>query len=180
MADKALGNRGLLGRLKQQLFAGGQKSESISVAFQMADMRDGWKLVQDSNEEGDGQGEEGEARDGEAGEDRTGSDEVRGGTSGSEGSGDSSSSSSEGENSDGKSGSNGVSNEDILKEIGDKGVQSLMTLIKRIERLEDNVGVGPGSQGAVNESTLGRVVDCAIAKQLDACAEQGRGETCRA
>ena len=45
MADKALGNRGLLGRLRQQLFAGGQKSGSIQVAFQMADMNDGWNLV---------------------------------------------------------------------------------------------------------------------------------------
>lgn len=54
MANKALGNRGLFGRLKQKLFAGGQKSESISVAFQMADMNDGWKLVEsdDSNPKG--------------------------------------------------------------------------------------------------------------------------------
>ena len=53
MADKALGNRGMLGRLKQKLFAGGQKSESISVAFQMADMNDGWKLVKDSSASGE-------------------------------------------------------------------------------------------------------------------------------
>ena len=142
----------------------------------MADMRDGWKIVEDSSKEG----KKGEAGAGEgegAGEGTAaGSDEARGGNGGSEGSSGSSSSSSEGGNSD----SNGVSNEDILKEIGDKGLQSLMTLIKRIERLEDNVGVGPGSKGAVNESALGHVVDCAIAKHLDACAKQDRGGTCRA
>ena len=61
MADKALGNRGLLGRLRQQLFAGGQKSESIQVAFQMADMDDGWNFV----------GEEPGAEGGEAGTSET-------------------------------------------------------------------------------------------------------------
>ena len=44
MADAALSNRGILGRLKQKIFSGGQKSESISVAFQLADPNDGWEL----------------------------------------------------------------------------------------------------------------------------------------
>lgn len=46
MAKKALGNRGILGRLKQKLFSGQQSSNTISVAFQMADFGDGWELVE--------------------------------------------------------------------------------------------------------------------------------------
>jgi len=45
MASKALNNRGILGRLKQKIFAGGQASNVISVAFQFADWRDGWTDV---------------------------------------------------------------------------------------------------------------------------------------
>ena len=45
MAEKALGNRGMMGRLMQKLFAGGQANNVISVAFQMADPDDGWTLV---------------------------------------------------------------------------------------------------------------------------------------
>ena len=44
MASKALDNRGILGRLKQKIFAGGQDSGQISVAFQLGDRNDGtWK-----------------------------------------------------------------------------------------------------------------------------------------
>ena len=46
MAKKALSNRGILGRLKQKLFSGQQSSNTISVAFQMADFGDGWELVE--------------------------------------------------------------------------------------------------------------------------------------
>ena len=60
MAKKALGGRGFFGRLKQQLFSGQQKSESISVAFQFADPNDGWKFVEskeaDLGEDKDGKG----------------------------------------------------------------------------------------------------------------------------
>lgn len=45
MAKKALNNRGILGRLKQKIFSGGQSSNVISVCFQMADWRDGWTDV---------------------------------------------------------------------------------------------------------------------------------------
>lgn len=46
MASKALDNRGILGRLKQKLFSGGQNSNTISVVFQLADPYDGsWKFV---------------------------------------------------------------------------------------------------------------------------------------
>ena len=45
MAKKALGNRGVLGRLRQKLFSGGQSSNVIAVAFQLADPNDGWEDV---------------------------------------------------------------------------------------------------------------------------------------
>ena len=45
MAKKALGNRGVLGRLRQKLFSGGQSSNVITVAFQLADPNDGWEDV---------------------------------------------------------------------------------------------------------------------------------------
>lgn len=41
MASKALDNRGTLSRWKQQLFSGGQNTNTISVAFQLADPNDG-------------------------------------------------------------------------------------------------------------------------------------------
>jgi len=59
MADAALSNRGILGRLKQKIFSGGQKSESISVAFQLADPNDGWELVKPEETEITG-GDEGD------------------------------------------------------------------------------------------------------------------------
>lgn len=50
MASKALDNRGILGRLKQKLFAGGQDSGQISVAFQLGDKNDGsWKQLQNDD-----------------------------------------------------------------------------------------------------------------------------------
>ena len=49
MAKKALGNRGILGRLKQKLFSGGQSNNVISVAFQLADPNDGWKLIDEKD-----------------------------------------------------------------------------------------------------------------------------------
>lgn len=50
MAKKALDNRGILGRLKQMIFSGGQSNNVISVCFQMADQNDGeWKIVDDNN-----------------------------------------------------------------------------------------------------------------------------------
>ena len=50
MAKKALDNRGILGRLKQMIFSGGQSNNVISVCFQMADPNDGeWKIVEDKD-----------------------------------------------------------------------------------------------------------------------------------
>ena len=52
MASKALDNRGILGRLKQKIFAGGQDSGQISVAFQLGDRNDGtWKNPKKDNGE---------------------------------------------------------------------------------------------------------------------------------
>ena len=71
MAKKALGNRGLLGRMKQKLFAGGQNSNVISVAFQPADWRDGWEK---DNQDNDGDQSDGDGSDGEGGIDDGGFD----------------------------------------------------------------------------------------------------------
>lgn len=51
MAKKALNNRGILGRLRQKIFSGGQSNNVISVAFQLADWRDGWTDVTSPKEE---------------------------------------------------------------------------------------------------------------------------------
>ena len=70
MAKKALSNRGILGRLKQKIFAGGQASNAITVAFQMADPNDGWTL-EEKNDSGTSAGsdipppEDGEKKGGE-------------------------------------------------------------------------------------------------------------------
>lgn len=51
MASKVLDNRGILGRLKQKIFAGGQDSGSISVAFQLGDSNDGsWEQLQNADQ----------------------------------------------------------------------------------------------------------------------------------
>jgi hypothetical protein len=52
-----LGNRGILGRIRQKLFAGGQSNNVISVAFQLADYRDGWEKVQPENVDNTGRTE---------------------------------------------------------------------------------------------------------------------------
>ena len=46
MAKKALGGRGILGRLKQKIFSGGQSNNVISIAFMVADYNDGWTVVE--------------------------------------------------------------------------------------------------------------------------------------
>ncbi len=88
MADKALGNRGVLGRLKQKLFAGGQSNNVISVAFMLADPNDGWKEVkEDTNKEtGDlenSDGDTGTSSSGKAGGSSAGKESgANGGSSG--------------------------------------------------------------------------------------------------
>ena len=71
MAKKALDNRGILGRLKQMIFSGGQSNNVISVCFQMADQNDGeWKVVDEKGQnvelkepEGDGNTDMGQEND---------------------------------------------------------------------------------------------------------------------
>ena len=46
MAAKALSNRGILGRLKQKIFANQQANNAISVVFQLADPGDGWEIIE--------------------------------------------------------------------------------------------------------------------------------------
>lgn len=70
MAKKALGGRGILGRLKQKIFAGGQSNNVISVVFQMADPADGWTIVEP---EGETKGKKGA----EGGQEGGGEDEER-------------------------------------------------------------------------------------------------------
>ena len=165
MANKALGNRGLFGRLKQKMFAGGQKSESISVAFQMADMNDGWKLVEsdDSNPEGAGgsEGEKGKSSSGGASS-SSGASGGKGGSSNGPndsgaGGGSSGKNGGSGGGKNGSSGSSGSStpfglspDSPMLAPIGAQEAQSNPkdasgNLAARVKRLEDEVGITPPS-----------------------------------
>ena len=130
MAEKALGGRGVIGRMKQKLFAGGQNSNVISVAFQPADWRDGWKMVESGNDiegaEGDdgeggkdGKGGEGGSGNGSPGSGSTGSDPL--GTSGGSGGGSGSGAGSNGQGAVG--GANG----------------SGLDLLQRVVRIEDKM-----------------------------------------
>ena len=56
MAKKALNDRGIFGRLKNALFAGGTDGSTITVAFQLDDPHNGWTIV----EKGDVEGQDGE------------------------------------------------------------------------------------------------------------------------
>lgn len=89
MADKALGNRGVLGRLKQKLFAGGQSNNVISVAFMLADPNDGWKEVkEDTNKEtGDSEDSGNEGKSGDIGTSSSGKGGSGGGKNGEGGGG---------------------------------------------------------------------------------------------
>lgn len=139
MADKALSNRGILGRLKQKLFSGGQSNNVVSVAFQMADPEDGWKLVDEKTGKEIETGEVG-AEGGDAGAEGGG----RGSGSSSSSGGETGSGSGDGK---GNGGGTGSSGEELS---GDKDMNKLLTLLQRVERLEDTVGVGPGSKGSKN------------------------------
>ena len=86
MAKKALNGRGIFGRLKNALFAGGTDGSTITVAFQLDDPHNGWTIVEkkeqdvpadkekgkdeggkpdssDSSDEGGGEGEVSESYD---------------------------------------------------------------------------------------------------------------------
>lgn len=138
MAKKALGGRGFFGRLKQQLFSGQQKSESISVAFQFADPNDGWKFVASTKKDLGPDGEEGD----------------EGGSSGG---------GSKGVGSSGSSGKGGAgvgafgspsSNPELYAPLTSEQAQEMpkdaaKNLAARVKRLEDEVGITP----PISEST---------------------------
>ena len=144
MAKKALGNRGILGRLKQKIFAGGQSNNVISVAFQMADPNDGWKLIKEKD---DG------TTDGTEGSDPSGGGDSGGGASGSGGNGAGSKDSG---NDSGKGG--GMKAAMTPQEVkdytkvfadgkdGEKNMGNLKSLATRVKRIEDEV---------YEESTMG-------------------------
>ena len=52
MAKKALNDRGIFGRLKNALFAGGTDGSTITVAFQLDDPHNGWTIVEKNDVEG--------------------------------------------------------------------------------------------------------------------------------
>jgi hypothetical protein len=163
-AKKALGGRGLLGRLKQKLFAGQQKSESISVAFQLADPNDGWEFVESEKTDvgADQKGKEDEKNGGGGGS----SSEKSGGSGGSSGNGGSAGGGSSGGSSGGAGGSGGNKtgafggkgggttpfglqpNSPMLAPITAQQAQknpndATMNLAARVKRLEDEVGITP-------------------------------------
>lgn len=81
MAKKALNGRGMFGRLKNALFAGGTDGSTITVAFQLDDPHNGWTIVEkkevatvdDNDKKGNDKGGKGKDEgDGETG----GKDEV--------------------------------------------------------------------------------------------------------
>lgn len=137
-AKKALGGRGILGRLRQKLFAGGQANNKISVAFQVADWRDGWKIVDEKTGEVISTGEEG----------NDGKDEGKGGgEAGKGGSGSGKGGGAAGSGAGGGKGTGGNGAGGKAANLDGKELKNLMTLLQRVIRLEDEVGVGPGSKG---------------------------------
>lgn len=152
MAKKALGGRGFFGRLKQQLFSGQQKSESISVAFQFADPNDGWKFVdstkKDPGPDGEGGDEGGSSEDGSKGGGSSSSGSGgSSGSSGSSGKGGASGSSGNGGAAGGAFGSPS-SNPELYVPLTAPQAQknpddATMNLAARVKRLEDEVGITP-------------------------------------
>ena len=149
-ASDAMGGRGIMGRLKQKLFAGGTDSNKISVAFQLADPNDGWKIVDEKTGETIANGDEGKdgkdtgkggTGDGKGGGD-TGAGKGGAGGSGS-GSGAGGNKGSGGGKNGGAGGSSGGAGGNLS---GEKDLKALLTLIQRVLRLEKEVGIGPGSQ----------------------------------
>lgn len=121
-AKKAMSNRGFMSRMKQQIFAGGQNSNVISVAFQSADWRDGWKLVESKNDIAGVEGSEGGEEGGKDGKD--------GGKDGGPGSG-------------GKSGAGGGAGGAGAGKgsgaDGEAGSGSGMSLLQRVVKIEDKM-----------------------------------------
>lgn len=155
MADKALGNRGVLGRLKQKLFAGGQSNNVISVAFMLADPNDGWKEVKEDTNKETGDSADSSGGDGKSGDTGTSSSGKGGASSSLGGSSSGKGSGANGGSSGGKNGSGGSStpfglspDSPMLAPIGAQEAQSNPkdasgNLAARVKRLEDEVGITP-------------------------------------
>ena len=150
MAKKALNGRGIFGRLKNALFAGGTDGSTITVAFQLDDPHNGWTIV----EKKDAEGKEGE--DGEEGKEGGGESSSSGGKGGSSsgGSGGSSGSSSSSGKNGGSGGGKGSTpfglspDSPMLAPIGAQEAQknpkdASGNLAARVKRLEDEVGITP-------------------------------------
>ena len=138
MSKKALGGRGFFGRLKQKLFSGQQKSESISVAFQFADPNDGWKFVESK------EADLGEDKEGNEGEDGGKSGSSKGGSSSSSSGGSSSSSVGSGSSGGESGGSSSPLYSPLTAEEAVKNPdKSAANLAARVKRLEDEGGITP-------------------------------------
>jgi hypothetical protein len=146
LADTALSNRGIMGRLRQQIFSGGQKSEQISVAFQLSDPNDDWKFVKEDGEVVNG-GAEGEGDKGDGGKDGSGgagsgTGAVTGGKGnpgkpGAGSNGKPGSGGPDGGNSVGGAGSgNGPTSGSGNTELTDKEMKQMLSLLQRVQNLE--------------------------------------------
>ena len=139
MAKKALNGRGIFGRLKNALFAGGTDGSTISVAFQLDDPHNGWTIVEKKDAEGK------EGKDGEEGKDGGGESSLSGGKGGSSASGSMGSSGSS--SSDGGKGSTpfGLSSDSpMLAPLSSEQAQknpkdATGNLAARVKRIEDEV-----------------------------------------
>ena len=160
MAKKALNGRGIFGRLKNALFAGGTDGSTITVAFQLDDPHNGWTIVEKKDVKGK-EGEEG--KEGKEGKEGGGESSSSGGKGGSSSSlGGSSSGKGSGANGGsggtggGKGGGSGGSStpfglspdSPMLAPIGAQEAQknpkdASGNLAARVKRLEDEVGITP-------------------------------------
>ena len=144
----------MLGKFKQTLFGGGNKGETISVAFQLSDPNDDWKLVKEDGEVVDGgSGEEGAAGEKGSGADGKGGDGKGGGTgTGAGGKGNTSGPGNNGKNNKGSGaglgkGEGGFGNSagpgDNGKngniQLTDKEMEGLLTILQRVQNVEKQV-----------------------------------------
>lgn len=159
LADKALSNRGMLGKFKQTLFGGGDKGETISVAFQLSDPNDDWKLVREDGEVVDGgtgeDGEKGSGADGKGGDGKgagssggkgTGSGTGAGGKGNTSGPGNNGKNNKgsgaglgKGEGGFGNSASPGDNGKNGNIQLTDKEMSGLLTLLQRVQNVEKQV-----------------------------------------
>lgn len=145
-AKNAMGGRGLLGRMRQKLFAGGTETGKIQAAFQLADPNDGWTVVDEktgktiaSPDGGDGKG---------------GADGKGSGTGGGSSKGGSGKSGSAGGGSSGKGGPGGGGNGEPGggADLEKSDLKNVLNMLQRVERIEKEVGIGPGAEGSKDDN----------------------------